>query len=61
MDYHHPPQRANSAESAAWFGAVPAALLGCFCTLTVTGGWMLGFKSLRQVDRFEDAAPDSRG
>lgn len=42
--------------SAAWLGAVPAALLGCACTLAVTGGWALGFKSLRQVDRFEDAA-----
>ncbi|MEB2328487.1 MAG: MFS transporter [Pseudomonas sp.] len=42
--------------SAAWLGAVPAALLGCACTLAVTGGWALGFESLRQVDRFEDAA-----
>lgn len=42
--------------SAAWLGAVPAALVGCACTLAVTGGWALGFKSLRQVDRFEDAA-----
>jgi len=42
--------------SAAWLGAVPAALLGCACTLAVTGGWALGFKSLRQVNRFEDAA-----
>ncbi|WP_313025604.1 MFS transporter [Pseudomonas lopnurensis] len=48
----------RAGTSAAWFGAVPAALLGCFCTLSVTAGWMLGFKSLRQVDRFEDAAPD---
>lgn len=42
--------------SAAWLGAVPAALLGCACTLAVTGGSALGFKSLRQVNRFEDAA-----
>lgn len=42
--------------SAAWLGAVPAALLGCACTLAVTGGWAPGFKSLRQVNRFEDAA-----
>jgi hypothetical protein len=27
------------------------------CTLGVVGGWMLAFKSLRQVDRFEDASP----
>lgn len=43
--------------SAAWFGAVPAAVLGGLCTLGVTGGWMLAFKSLRRVNRFEDAAP----
>jgi len=50
----------RAGTSAAWFGVVPAALLGCFCTLAVTGGWMLGFKSLRQVNRFEDAAPATR-
>ncbi|MCQ4308666.1 MFS transporter [Pseudomonas stutzeri] len=49
----------RAGTSAAWFGAVPAALLGCACTLTVTGGWLLGFRSLRQVDRFEDAAPQA--
>ncbi|GIZ13222.1 MFS transporter [Pseudomonas sp. NCCP-436] len=48
----------RAGTSAAWFGVVPAALLGCACTLLVTGGWMLGFKSLRQVDRFEDASPE---
>ena len=37
-----------------------AALAGA-CTLTVTGGWMLGFKSLRQVNRFEDASPAKVG
>lgn len=47
----------RAGTSAAWFGAVPAALIGCACTLAVTGGWLLGFKSLRRVDRFEDAAP----
>jgi hypothetical protein len=47
----------RAGTSAAWFGVVPAALIGCACTLTVTGGWLLGFKSLRQVDRFEDASP----
>jgi len=26
----------------------------------VTGGWMLGFRSLRQVDRFEDASPEAQ-
>ena len=47
----------RAGTSAAWLGTVPAAVLGGVCTLLVTGGWMLGFKSLRQVDRFEDASP----
>ncbi|MFB8830281.1 MFS transporter [Azotobacter sp. CWF10] len=47
----------RAGSSAAWFGTVPAAVLGAVCTLTVTGGWMWGFKSLRRVDRFEDASP----
>ncbi|RIA21191.1 transmembrane secretion effector [Ectopseudomonas oleovorans] len=51
----------RAGTSAAWFGVVPAALLGCACTLLVTGGWMLGFKSLRKVDRFEDASPSKVG
>ena len=47
----------RAGSSAAWFGTVPAAVLGALCTLTVTGGWMWGFRSLRRVDRFEDASP----
>lgn len=47
----------RAGSSAAWFGAVPAAVLGSMCTLGVVGGWMWGFRSLRTVDRFEDAAP----
>ena len=47
----------RAGSSAAWFGAVPAAVIGGLCTLGVVGGWMLAFKSLRQVDRFEDASP----
>lgn len=50
----------RAGTSAAWFGAVPAAVIGGLCTLGVTGGWMLAFKSLRQVDRFEDAAATPR-
>ena len=46
----------RAGTSAAWFGTVPAAVIGGLCTLGVTGGWMLAFKSLRRVDRFEDAA-----
>ncbi|WP_394241286.1 MFS transporter [Halopseudomonas laoshanensis] len=45
--------------SAAWFGVVPAAVIGSLCTLGVVSGLALGFKSLRQVNRFEDASPAS--
>ena len=48
----------RAGSSAAWFGAVPAALLGSLCTLGVVGAWMAGFRSLRRVDRFEDAAAE---
>ena len=46
----------RAGSSAAWFGAVPAAILGSLCTLGVVGGWMTLFKPLRDVDRLEDAA-----
>lgn len=43
----------RAGTSAAWLGVVPAAVLGGLCTLGVVGGWTLGFKQLRRVDRFE--------
>src|SRR5690606_11420580 len=46
----------RAGTSAAWFGAVPAALIGALCTLGVVAGWAAAFRSLRQVDRVEDAA-----
>lgn len=46
----------RAGSSAAWFGVVPAAILGSLCTLGVVGSWMLLFKPLRQVDRLEDAS-----
>ncbi|WP_275425468.1 MFS transporter [Pseudomonas saudimassiliensis] len=46
--------------SAAWFGAVPAALIGALSTLAVVGGWAAAFRTLRQVDRFEDASPEQQ-
>lgn len=46
----------RAGSSAAWLGAVPAAVLGSLCTLGVVGGWMGLFKPLRDVDRLEDAA-----
>ena len=48
----------RAGTSAAWFGAVPAALIGALCTLGVVAGWSAAFRSLRQVNRFEDAAPE---
>lgn len=47
--------RAGSA--AAWLGAVPAAIMGCFFTLAVAGTWMMAFKPLREVGKFEEASP----
>ncbi|MBY0408778.1 MAG: MFS transporter, partial [Burkholderiaceae bacterium] len=46
----------RAGTSAAFMGVVPAALVGAVCTLGVVGGWMLFFKPLREVDRFEEAA-----
>ena len=46
----------RAGTSAAWLGVVPAAVLGGLCTPGVVGGWTLGFKQLRTVDRFEEAA-----
>ncbi|NMM82037.1 MFS transporter [Acidovorax sp. SRB_14] len=46
----------RAGTSAAWLGAVPAAVVGGLCTLAVVGGWALLFKSLRTVDQFEQAA-----
>ena len=46
----------RAGTSAAWLGAVPAAVVGGLCTLGVVGGWMLAFRTLRTVDRFEEAA-----
>ena len=51
----------RAGTSAAWLGTVPAAIAGALCTLAVVGGWSLAFAKLRQVDRFEDAAPDAHG
>jgi MFS family permease len=43
--------------SAAWLGAVGAAVAGSLCTLAVVGGWMVGFKQLRSLNHFADASP----
>ncbi|SFH31256.1 MFS transporter [Modicisalibacter xianhensis] len=48
----------RAGTSAAWFGAVPAAVVGGLGTLAVVGLWMKVFPSLRQVNRFEDATQE---
>jgi MFS family permease len=45
----------RAGTSAAWFGVIPAAVIGGLGTLTVVGTWMWKFKSLRHVNKFEDA------
>jgi len=41
----------ESGLTAAWFGTVPAVVLGGIGTLLVVGLWAWRFKALRQVDR----------
>lgn len=45
----------RAGTSAAWFGAVPAAVLGGLCTLGIAAGWIKLFPSLRKVETFEEA------
>lgn len=47
----------RAGTSASLIGAIPAAIMGGVCTLGVVGAWMVGLKTLRQVDRFADASP----
>jgi len=46
----------RAGTSAAWVGAVPAAVLGSLSTVAIVGLWMWRFPSLRRVKRFEEAA-----
>ena len=43
----------ESGVTAAWFGVVPAVVLGGLGTLTVVGLWARLFPQLRRVDRLE--------
>ena len=45
----------ESGMTAAWFGTVPAVVLGGLGTLAVVGIWMWLFPPLRKVDRLTDA------
>jgi hypothetical protein len=46
----------ESGLTAAWFGTVPAVVIGGIGTLFVVGIWMRLFPQLRRVDRLVDAA-----
>jgi uncharacterized protein (DUF2062 family) len=42
--------------TAAWFGTVPATVVGGVGTLVVVFLWLRFFPALRRADRLEDAA-----
>jgi hypothetical protein len=42
---------------AAWFGTVPAVLLGGASALAVVGLWAWLFPELRRIDRLADVRP----
>jgi hypothetical protein len=44
----------ESGVTAAWFGTVPAVVLGGFGTLAIVAIWMRLFPPLREVDRLSD-------
>jgi hypothetical protein len=46
----------ESGVVAAWFGAVPAVLIGGAATLIVAFAWARLFPELREMDRFPGAA-----
>ncbi|MDR3436817.1 MFS transporter [Telmatospirillum sp.] len=43
----------ESGMTAAWFGSVPAVILGGLGTILVVGIWAWRFKTLRRVDRLD--------
>lgn len=45
----------ESGVTAAWFGTVPAVVIGGLGTLAVVVAWMFLFPALRAVDRLKDA------
>ena len=49
----------ESGVTAAWFGTIPAVILGGFGTLAVVAIWMGLFPALRKVNRLTDVAPIS--
>ena len=49
----------ESGVTAAWFGLVPAVVLGGVATLLVAATWMWRFPMLRRMDRFPQGAESS--
>ena len=47
----------ESGVTAAWFGTIPAVVVGGVGTLAVVAAWMWLFPPLRTVDRLSDVAP----
>jgi hypothetical protein len=47
----------ESGVTAAWFGAVPAVVVGGLATLAVAATWSRLFPELRQLDRFPGQGP----
>jgi hypothetical protein len=44
----------ESGVTAAWFGVIPAAVLGGVGTIAIVGLWSWLFPQLRQVDAMEE-------
>ncbi|MEQ8266378.1 MAG: MFS transporter [Parvibaculum sp.] len=51
----------ESGLTAAWFGTVPAVVIGGVGTLGVVGLWMWLFPDLRKVDKLSDVKPKEPG
>ena len=49
----------ESGVTAAWFGTVPAVVIGGIGTLLVVALWLRFFPSLRKIDRLADAVPST--
>jgi len=50
----------ESGITAAWFGLVPAVVIGGVGTLVIVAIWMVLFPPLRRVDRLADVAPSGQ-
>lgn len=48
----------ESGVTAAWWGTVPAVIIGGAGTLAIVAIWSLWFPALRKVDRLSDLKPD---